>query len=312
MDKGESQSKVRSAQVNASLAAAALAALGFCNSAHATVILQTVYGDGAFPTTGNPYFQYDYIELYNSGSSIASLNGLWLDISGFASEPIANGSSRTELPLPSTGTIAAGGYYLIQLNDGSSSPAFTGTAQFTAPTPDLKLVYTSTQAGYSAAYGNPGWTLGNLFSSPYFANGKIALVSGGSNGTMQDYLGYGSGLASGSYPTSGTNVATYNNYWSSFPGYVGSEYAGYNYFTGLYGTSIPTTADVLGSSQALVRTNDGDSYPSEDNNSDWAVETAFTLTNSLGASVSVPEPATVGLVAAGATLLLARRRSRKI
>jgi hypothetical protein len=36
------------------------------------------------------------------------------------------------------------------------------------------------------------------------------------------------------------------------------------------------------------------------------------LTNSLGDSVttSVPEPATIGLVAAGATLLMARRRPK--
>jgi len=313
MEKITEQSENRSAQVNASLAAAALAAMGFCNSAHAAVVLQTVYGDGGFPKSGNPYFQYDYIELYNSGASTASLSGLWLDMSGFSTEPIALGG-RNEIPLPSSATIGAGGYYLVQINNGTSSPAFVGPAQYTAPTPDLTLVYSSSQANYSSSYGNPGWTQGNLFSQPYFGAGKIALVdgsggAGGSNGAMLDYLGYGSGLASGS--VAATSFGT-NNYWSSFPGFVGSEYAGYNYYTGLYGTSIPTNADILGSSQALVRTNDTDSYPSEDNNLDWAVQNSFSLTNSAGASVtvSVPEPATIGLLAAGSTLLLARRRQR--
>ncbi|MGD0463398.1 MAG: PEP-CTERM sorting domain-containing protein [Tepidisphaeraceae bacterium] len=297
----------RSASINASLAAAAMAAVGFCNSAHAAVLLQTIYGDGAFPKTGNPYFQYDYIELYNSGASSASLNGLWLDMSGFATEPIALGA-RNEIPLPSSATIGAGGYYLVQINNGTSSPAFTGVAGFIAPTPDLVLVYNSTQANYSSAYGNPGWTAGNLFSQPYFGAGKEALVSGGSNGTMLDYVGYGSGLASGS--VAATTFGT-NNYWSSFPGFVGSEYAGYNYYQGLYGTAIPTNADILGSTQALVRTNDGDSYPSEDNNLDWAVETTFSLTNSEGQTVSVPEPVSAGLLGAGAALLMARRRQRQ-
>jgi opacity protein-like surface antigen len=305
----------RSACVKASLAAAAAAAMGFCNSAHATVLLQEIYGDGAFPLTGNPYFQYDYIELYNSGASSASLNGLWLDMSGFATEPIALGA-RNEIPLPSSASIAAGGYYLIQLNNGTSSPAFTGTAQFTAPTPDLTLVYSSTQAGYNAAYAlgstysiyQPGntsvastyaWSAGNLMSEPYFGSGKWGLVAGGPDGTMLDYVGYGTGLASGS--VAATTFGT-NNYWSSLS-YVGTEYAGY-----------PYTGSILGSSFALVRTNDGDSYPNEDNSQDWATETDFTLTNSLGQSVttSVPEPATVGLIAAGAALLMARRRPRSL
>src|SRR5271170_734937 len=170
MKKIEKQSESGSAQVNASLAAAALAAMGFCNSAHAAVVLQTIYGDGAFPKTGNPYFQYDYIELYNSGASTASLSGLWLDMSGFSTEPIAFGA-KDEIPLPNA-SMAAGGYYLIQINNGTSSPAFTGIARFTAPTPDLTLVYSSSQANYSSSYGNPGWTQGNLFSQPYFGAGK--------------------------------------------------------------------------------------------------------------------------------------------
>jgi hypothetical protein len=308
--------KQTSESVRKSLAAAALAALGFCNSAHAQVVLATVYGDGAFPKTGNPYFQYDYIELYNAGTSAASLNGLWLDMSGFGTEPIAYGSSRNAIPLPSTGIVPANGYYLIQINDGTSTPAFTGHAYYTAPTPDLTLVYSSSQAGYSSAYGNPGWTLGNLFSEPYFGAGKLGLVSGGSNGTLLDYVGYGVGLSNG---TIGTGTAGTNTYWAGstagvpLDGYWGTEYAGYDYFVGLYGSpsAIPTNADVLGSSQALVRTN-----LTDDNDTDWSVENDFILTNSLGASVEaspepVPEPATAGLLAVGSALMLARRRSRQ-
>lgn len=317
MENVTKQGSSRSAQVNASLAAAAMAALGFCNSAHATVLLETVYGDGAFPKTGNPYFQYDYIELYNSGATTASLTGLWLDMSGFATEPIAYSSTRTEIPLPIGATIAPGGYYLIQINDGTSSPAFVGPAQYTAPTPDVSYVYSSTQTGYNPTYDSVlvgtsyvGWTNGNLFSDPYFGAGKIALVQGGSNGTMVDYLGYGPGLASGSVPgTFGSN-----NFWSSFPGYLGTAYAGYNYLLSIYGSSsaIPTSADALGSSMALYRTNNSDSYAlGEDNNSDWSDSDVFTLTNSAGQTLVVPEPATVGLMAAGSALLLARRRSRK-
>lgn len=307
--------KQTSEAVRKSLAAAALAALGFCNSARAQVVLAAVYGDGAFPTTGNPYFQYDYIELYNTGTSAASLNGLWLDMSGFATEPIAYGSSRNAIPLPTSASITSGGYYLIQINDGTSSPAFTGHAAYTAPTPDLTLVYTSTQAGYSSAYGNPGWTLGNLFSSPYFGAGKIGLVSGGENGTLLDYVGYGPGLTNGTVTTS---AALPNSYWAGstagvpLDGYWGTEYAGYDYLAAKYAPgSIPTNADVLGSSQAMVRTN-----LTGDNDTDWSVENDFFLTNSAGATVEakpepVPEPATAGLLAVGSALMLARRRSRQ-
>lgn len=307
--------KQTSEAVRKSLAAAALAALGFCNSARAQVVLSAVYGDGAFPKTGNPYFQYDYIELYNTGSSAASLNGLWLDMSGFATEPIAYGSTRNEIPLPTSAAVPAGGYYLIQINNGTSSPGFTN-AYYTAPTPDLKLVYSTSQAGYSAAYGNPGWTLGNLFSEPYFQAGKIALVTGGSNGTLVDYVGYGSGLSNGTIATGSFGT---NTYWAGstagipLDGYWGTEYAGYDYYIGLYGSpsAIPTSAGVLGSSEALVRDD-----LTGDNDTDWTVEDDFTLTNSAGVSVEaspepVPEPATAGLLAVGSALMLARRRSRQ-
>jgi hypothetical protein len=317
----ENQAKGRSAQVNASLAAAAMAAMGFCNSAHATVLLQGVYGDGAFPKTGNPYFQYDYVELYNSGASSVSLNGLWLDMSGFATEPIAFGA-KNEIPLPNTATMSAGGYYLIQINNGTSSPAFTGTAKYTAPTPDLTLVYSTGQANYSATYGSSSWTSGNIFSEPYFGAGKIGLVdggvggtAGGSNGAMLDYLGYGPGLSNGTIATSSFGT---NTYWAGTTagipasGFMGSEYAGYNFLSAYYGTSpIPSNAGVLGSGQALVRIDDSDSFPSEDNNNDWAVEYSFSLTNSAGDTVNAPEPATLGLVAAGSILLMARRRNAK-
>jgi hypothetical protein len=283
-----------------------MAALGFCNSARAGLVLNAIYGDGAFPATGNPYFQYDYVELYNSGASAISLNNVYLDMSGFATEPIGL-TSRENLALPTGASVAAGGYYLIQINNGTSSPAFTGIAQFTAPTPDLVLVYNSTQANFSSSYN--GGSTGNLFSQPYYQAGKFGLITGGSTGTLIDYVGYGAGNVSGS-ASFGTN-----NFWSSVPGYVGTEFAGYNYYVALYGgaSNVPTTggSGILGSSQALIRTNPLDSYPSEDNNNDWAVETVFSLTNSAGQSVTVPEPATLGLLAAGSALLMLRRRTTK-
>ena len=69
MDKVSKQAGDRSAQVSASLAAAALAAIGFCNSAHGALVIQQIYGDAGFDSFAT--YQNDYVDLYNSGTSSA-------------------------------------------------------------------------------------------------------------------------------------------------------------------------------------------------------------------------------------------------
>lgn len=300
-------------RVKAALAAASLAAIGFCNSAHASVILSAVYGDGGFSASGSypaSYFQNDYIEeLYNNGSTPTSLSGLYLELSTYNTDPIGNNTYEV-LALPTTGTMAAGGYYLIQIPDynGTKPSNFhSSPGQFAEPNPDL-VVYSA------SSVGTP------VYDAPYYANGKIGLVSGSPTGSLIDYVGYGTGLVSGSYGT----AASYNNAFSTIPGFLAPSAEGTSGYAGAGdSTTGPYVGSILGETGALIRTNTTDTYdPTQssdgsyglDNNGDWTYETTFTLTNSSGqsytATSAVPEPGSLTLLAAGGAMLIARRRQK--
>jgi len=237
----------RSACVNASLAAASLAAIGFCNSAHGALVIQQIYGDAGFDS--NAIYQNDYVDLYNSGPAAVSLNGINLE---YGSATGAVGANTFEFfPLPSI-SLASGSYFLIEMASGGTF----GSASLPV-TPDL--VDTNTA----------------VYSKPSFSSGKLALIT--STGSILDYVGYGTSLGS-----SGT--------WPKFAN---------NTLTLPYGLNLGTAgaAGPLNDSLALTRV-----LYTGDNSKDFSFETPDPIAN------SVPEPATMGLFAAGGALLLARRR----
>ncbi len=89
--------------------------------ASAAVMISQVYGGGG--NSGAPYTN-DFVELHNSGASAVSVAG-WSIQYASSSGSTWGGSQLT----PLSGSIPAGGYYLVQLGAGTASPA-------PLPTPD--------------------------------------------------------------------------------------------------------------------------------------------------------------------------------
>jgi uncharacterized protein len=156
----------RSACVNASLTAASLAAIGFCNSAHGALVIQQIYGDAGFDA--NATYQNDYVDLFNSGPAAVSLNGINLE---YGSGSGGVGANTFEFfPLPSI-SLASGSYFLIEMAGGTFGAALPVT-------PDL--VDTNTA----------------IYTKPSFSTGKLALIT--STGSVLDYVGYGT--TTGTFP----------------------------------------------------------------------------------------------------------------
>jgi uncharacterized protein len=250
MKKIAKQSESRSTQVNASLAAAALAAIGFCNSAHGALVIQQIYGDAGFDTFAT--YQNDYVDLYNSGSSPVSLSGINLE---YGSSSGAVGANTFEFyPLPTT-SLAAGGYFLIEMAGSSNAHGSPLPV-----TPDLVD------------------TNSNVYSSPSFSAGKFALIT--ATGSILDYVTYGTKtVASGTWPGWANNTLT----------------LGYGVNGGTAAAAGP-----LNDTQSLTRV----AYTGS-NNVDFSYQTPDPQS-----STSVPEPATIGLLASAGALLMARRRPR--
>jgi Lamin Tail Domain/PEP-CTERM motif len=167
----------RSACVNASLTAASLAAIGFCNSAHGALVIQQIYGDAGFDS--NATYQNDYVDLYNSGTTGFNLSGINLE---YGSAAGAVGANTFEFfPLPSI-SLASGSYFLIELAGGTFGAVLPVT-------PDL--VDTNTA----------------VYTKPSFSSGKLALIT--STGSILDYVGYGTSLgSSGTWPKFANNTLT--------------------------------------------------------------------------------------------------------
>lgn len=130
-----------------------------------SLVISEVYGGGG--NSGAPY-QFDFIELYNNGTTAVSLNGLSVQYGSSAAFP----SAANTIILPNF-SLAPGKYYLIQLgNGGLASPAGSPL-----PAPDF------TQTA-------PGTNMSN-------ANGRVFLVNGTSPVTacnaanIIDLVGYG-------------------------------------------------------------------------------------------------------------------------
>ncbi len=137
-----------------------LATLGLASHAHAQVVVSQVYGGGG---NAGSTWRNDFIELRNNGATAVDLTGWSVQ---YAS---SSGSSWQATAL--AGSIAPGGYYLVQEAQGAG-----GTADL--PTPDA---------------------IGTITISS--SNGKVALVNGGGTlsgscplggATVVDFVGFGS------------------------------------------------------------------------------------------------------------------------
>ncbi|MBI5534666.1 MAG: lamin tail domain-containing protein [Deltaproteobacteria bacterium] len=138
------------------------------------VVISEVYGAGG---NTNALWKNDYVVLHNRGTAAVSLAAMSIQYAG----PTGSSWSRVNL----TGSIPAGGYFLIQLNGGSNGA--------TLPTPDLSS--TSISMGAS--------------------DGKIALVSNQTTLTgtcplgspVIDFFGYGTANCSeGGTAVSGLSI----------------------------------------------------------------------------------------------------------
>jgi uncharacterized protein len=106
------------------------------------VVLAEVYGGGG--NSGAPY-THDFVELYNRGAATVSLAG-W-------SVQYASAAGTTWLVTPLSGSIAAGGRYLVRLASGGTAgaalptPDASGTTNMSASSGKVALVTNSTALG---------------------------------------------------------------------------------------------------------------------------------------------------------------------
>ena len=125
------------------IAFAAVATLGFLNTAHAQLLdISEVYGGGG--NTGSTY-KNDFIELYNRGTTAIDLS-TYSVYYGAATGTAFTATGST----PLTGSIAAGAFYLIQESAGTGgttalpTPNATGTLAISGTTGRVALALTST------------------------------------------------------------------------------------------------------------------------------------------------------------------------
>ena len=110
--------------------------------AQAAVMISQVYGGGG---NSNAPFTNDYVELHNNGAAGVSLTGWTLQYASATGVPSAG--TTTAL----SGSIPAGGYYLVRLASGGAvgvalpvTPDATGTANISATAGKLALVSNAT------------------------------------------------------------------------------------------------------------------------------------------------------------------------
>ena len=254
--------KTRARSVVTAAAAASVAAMGFCNSAHASVVIQEVYGDAGF-AAGSTYSN-NYITLYNAGTTAVNINGYLVETGSQTGIP----STAFPTIVYDTAPLAANGYFLIEGRTAGTNPGVS-----TFPTPNEFATADITAAPTQ-----------NYFS-PSFSQGKIALFDAA--GTLQDYVGYG-----------GDAVATATASGVTFPAFEGTGPAGGS------GSGIFTGTNALTRTFFTDALTTGPDTTTENNATDFVNDAPNPRTS------AVPEPASLGLIAAGGGLLVARRRRR--
>lgn len=160
------------------LRGAVLSALCVGSAAHAdgSVVISQAYGGGG---NSGATLRNDYVELFNRSSASVSLSGWCVQYASSAGQFTLGNNQMT----PLAGTIPAGGYYLVQLSQG------TGGTQ-NLPAPDASgLTMMSASSGKLA-----------LLSSCATAFGADEPLTGG---RLVDFVGFGTAASrfEGSGPT---------------------------------------------------------------------------------------------------------------
>lgn len=146
-------------------------ALASAGNAQAQVVISQVYGGAGTATTG---YNADFIELHNNGDAAVSLNG-W-------SVQYAQNSGNW-LRTPLSGSIAAGGYYLIRQASGAGNLS-------------LPPVNASGGIAMTPGLGKVALVANNITLSAACPTGLI------------DFVGYGAAnCAEGAAPVSASNVS---------------------------------------------------------------------------------------------------------
>jgi len=122
--------------------------------ANAAVMISQVYGGGG--NSGAPLTN-DFVELHNSGPATVSLTG-WSVQYASATGITWSGAQLT----PLSGSIPAGGYYLVQLAAGANTPGLlptpdaVGTTLMSATAGKVALVNTATALNAACPISDPG------------------------------------------------------------------------------------------------------------------------------------------------------------
>ncbi|MES3033798.1 MAG: ExeM/NucH family extracellular endonuclease [Gemmatimonadota bacterium] len=156
------------------------------------VVISQVYGGGG--NTGATY-THDFIELYNPGTESVSLSGWSVQYAA------ATGTnwSRTNL----TGSIAPGGYYLIQQAAGAAgtvalpTPEVIGTIAMGGTGGKVALLNTVTTLPSGTTTGTTGCV--DPAATPKVVTGMVGI---------QDFVGFGTTNCSESAPTAATSNTT--------------------------------------------------------------------------------------------------------
>ena len=148
----------------------------FAGASHAQVVVSQIYGGGG--NSGAP-FRSDFIELHNNGVSAVDLS-TW-------SVQYASSTGTTWARTNLTGSIAAGGYYLVKQADGA------GTTLPVLPTPDA--------TGTIAMSGTAGKVA--LVNNQTTLTGACPLGA-----TVPDFVGFGTANCSETSPTAAPSNTT--------------------------------------------------------------------------------------------------------
>ncbi len=153
------------------------------------VVISQVYGGG-----GNTGAQYsnDFIELYNKGATAVNLAGWSVQ---YAS---AGGASFSGLT-PLTGSIAPGGYYLIQESAGVNNPQ-------ALPTPDAIGTIAMAAGAGKVALVNVATAIANCTST-----GVVDVVGYGATASCFEGAGAAPGLTNSTADFRGSNGCTNSN-----------------------------------------------------------------------------------------------------
>jgi hypothetical protein len=214
----------------------------------------------------------DYIELYNAGTSSVSLSGYSLEYGGFSSA------------IGHTGTNVATFDILPLLPFNLASGAYylidmPSSASSTTHMFGPALSNSVTPNQYDTVY-QPTF-------EPNFEGAKLALFDG--SGRLQDYVGWGDDEAAGTWPAANDFQLGYGSPGGATDAATLALVAG-STIPQFSGTNVLTRQDVTG-----------------DNTADFTVADPDPMS-----SAPVPEPATIGILAVGSALMIARRRPRNV